>query len=112
VICQWDPLDGTLVRTLLGHAGTVFAMSVGGVDGAVLFSGSLDCTIRLWSTADGLPLQTLTGHTAPVVALAVGADGVLFSGSTDSTIRAWAETKDDGGRNWACTHKMHVSWPR
>eukprot|EP00035_Acanthoeca_spectabilis_P011465 m.202003 g.202003 ORF g.202003 m.202003 type:complete len:83 (+) comp15354_c0_seq9:227-475(+) len=50
-------MDGTLVRILEGHTGSVNALFVGH-DGCV-YSGSCDCTVRVWS---GRQIRTLNGH--------------------------------------------------
>lgn len=80
---EWD---GSLLRTLTGHASGVKALAVGS-DG-LLYSGSDDTTIRAWSEETGAHIRTLEGHTSPVYAL-VANETSLFSGSADGVVRVW-----------------------
>ncbi|CAG7855249.1 SubName: Full=Related to WD40-repeat protein (Notchless protein) {ECO:0000313/EMBL:CCA71457.1} [Serendipita indica DSM 11827] len=83
-----------LPRTLLGHQGSVTAVSFS-PDGTRIVSGSLDRTIRQWDAETGQPLgEPLQGHEYSVNAVAFSPDGTrIVSGSSDSTIRQWdAET--------------------
>jgi WD40 repeat protein len=48
----WSLPDGTLLKTLTGHANYVFAVAIS-PDGRLLASGSFDDTIKLWSLPDG-----------------------------------------------------------
>jgi WD40 repeat protein len=58
----WRVSDGSLVRTLAGHADVVVSVSFS-PDGSLLASGSGDGTIKLWRVSDGSLVRTLTGHT-------------------------------------------------
>ena len=64
----WNPLDGSLKRTIKGHTGSVYAL-VSNYNGNII-SGSADRTIKIWSY-DGQLLNTLTGHSNEVWSLAV-----------------------------------------
>jgi WD40 repeat protein len=44
----WNPIDGTLKRTLNGHTNVVYALTV--LQNGDLASGSWDKTIKIWST--------------------------------------------------------------
>ena len=57
-----------------GHTDTVRALALSD-DGAVLFSGSWDSSIRAWRASDGLYLYTLEGHTGAVLALMQSLNG-------------------------------------
>ncbi|CCA72922.1 related to WD40-repeat protein (notchless protein) [Serendipita indica DSM 11827] len=88
-----------LPRTLLGHQGSVTAVSFS-PDGTRIVSGSLDRTIRQWDAETGQPLgEPLQGHEYSVNAVAFSPDGTrIVSGSSDSTIRQWdAETGQPSG---------------
>ena len=41
----------------------------------VLYSCSLDATLRVWDGRNGAPLQVLQGHTANIMDLALTGDG-------------------------------------
>ena len=85
----WDIKTYQEVRTLSGHAGTVYALAVmqqGSID--ILFSASYDRTIRVWSLDTFTCIQTLLRHENSVDCLAVRR-GWLFSGAADSQIKVW-----------------------
>jgi WD40 repeat protein len=89
----WDPVDGTEVRTLAGHADLVSdicAVTVNGIPH--LATASEDKTVRIWDPADGAHVRSLAGHDGPVnavCAVPVGDGSYLATGSSDSTIRIW-----------------------
>jgi len=76
---------------LIGHCGPVTCLLA---SNGVLFSGSVDGTVRRWSTRRGTILQTMEGHTGPVWCLAT-ADRRVFSGGEDCSIRQWDARNGD-----------------
>lgn len=61
-----------LDKTLEGHAGPVYALTVRAAGPAtVLFSGSQDATAGIWSVPGGCRLCQLQQHKGPVNALAL-----------------------------------------
>ncbi|QDU93690.1 WD40 repeat domain-containing protein [Lignipirellula cremea] len=50
----WNLQTGTIQATLTGHTGPVSSLRFSH-DGALLYSGSHDQTVRVWQTADGAP---------------------------------------------------------
>ena len=83
----WSLKTYQLVRTLVGHSGTVSSL-VFTPDGT-LISGSHDRTIKLWGASTGGLVRTLTGHTDWVNAVAINPDGdTLASGGKDG-IKLW-----------------------
>jgi WD40 repeat protein len=59
-------------------------------DGAHIFSGSLDNTIRKWRSIDGQELIVFQGHTNPVRSLCLSLDeSYIISASNDCSIRIW-----------------------
>jgi WD40 repeat protein len=96
-VLLWRVADGTLLRTLEGHASTVYGVAFA-PDGTTLASGAWDNTVRLWQISGcasasgecGRLLYTLDGHTDYVTSVAFAPDGVwLASGSYDGTVRLW-----------------------
>ncbi|HXF85589.1 MAG TPA: hypothetical protein VNK49_09385, partial [Anaerolineales bacterium] len=84
----WRVSDGTLLRTLEGHAGEVLSVAFS-PDGQILASGSWDYTVRLWRTSDGTLLRTLEGHVGPVRSVAFSPDGQTLASAGDGTVRLW-----------------------
>ncbi|OAY69672.1 Zinc finger CCCH domain-containing protein 17, partial [Ananas comosus] len=78
--------------TLRGHKKAVFSFIVGAHR---LYSGSMDCTIRVWDLATFQCTHTLTGHESVVMSLLCW-DQFLFSCSLDGTVKVWAATEKNG----------------
>lgn len=77
------------ITTLVGHNGTVYAMSVfNSPSGIKVFSASYDRSLRVWSMDNMICTQTLVRHDGSVTCLAT-ARGQIFSGATDSTVKVW-----------------------
>eukprot|EP00898_Chlorokybus_atmophyticus_P004730 jgi/Chlat1/5258/Chrsp33S05091 len=74
--------------SLKGHKKPIGALVAAN---GVLYSGSLDSTVRTWSVVDLKSLNTLKGHSNYVETLTV-LDGFVISGSSDKHIRVWRET--------------------
>jgi dipeptidyl aminopeptidase/acylaminoacyl peptidase len=84
----WRVADGSLVRTLNGHAWEVTSVSFS-PDGRLLASGGGD-GIKLWRVSDGSLVRILRGHRGFVTSVSFSPDGrLLASGSWDGTIRLW-----------------------
>ena len=56
----WRAADGTLIRKLTGHSGSVLSVGVS-ADGGQVASGSADGTVRLWRLSDGALLWKTSG---------------------------------------------------
>ena len=83
--------DGELRLTILGHTGYISALTG---FGQLLFSGSLDGTVRLWIYHKGEQMAMSAGHIGPVHCLHYQQKTkTLFSGSSDRTIRKWFLTE-------------------
>src|SRR5262249_3651564 len=85
----WDTANGTLERTLGGHA-----LSIGGLacsrDGNFLVYGCRDKIVRLWGMASGKLLHPCHGHDLAVTAVAISPDNKLIASvSEDRTILLW-----------------------
>ncbi|KAF9022363.1 WD40 repeat-like protein [Hymenopellis radicata] len=108
----WSTHSGFCFVTFTEHSAPISAVSFA-KQGSVLFSASLDGTVRaydliryrnfrtftslhhfevfLWSVQTGKLLDILTGHEGPVSSLAFSPSGEnqLISGSWDRTVRLW-----------------------
>ena len=92
-VCAARPVAPALLRTLRGHSDTVRALSVS-QDGAVLYSGSWDGTVRAWRAGDGEELYALPAQGGAVLAVAQSADGeLLFAGTESGDVRVWQGAK-------------------
>lgn len=78
----------------------------------LLFSGSLDRSIKIWSVSVGnqtVPVQTLFGHDSTISKLVDSSDGNILSCSEDGSLRMWSPQR---GRNmmlhpfFECTFTM------
>ncbi|VDB82864.1 unnamed protein product [Peniophora sp. CBMAI 1063] len=105
-IHMYSPTDGTLIRSLLGHEGGVWALAS---MKDTLVSGSTDRTVRIWDMATGRCTHIFGGHTSTVRCLAIvkpemvdmeDENGVIrqekwpkrpliVTGSRDHSLRVW-----------------------
>lgn len=111
VIRLWSTATGTLLQSLEGHTAAVTSLAWS-EDGAMLASGSLDCTARVWhacadnSNAAWKPLQLvslLQGHTGRVSSVAFSREGAcaLATCSPDQSVRLWALPSGE------CLHQLN-----
>jgi WD40 repeat protein len=88
--------DGTLERTLAGHASGMTVSSVAfSHDGKRLATACWDRTVRIWDLARGVCVAVLVTHQAEVTAVAWSRDDRrIASASSDRTARIWEFTGD------------------
>ncbi|KIK32402.1 hypothetical protein CY34DRAFT_156302, partial [Suillus luteus UH-Slu-Lm8-n1] len=87
-ICVWSR-DGKLLVEIKGHDDTVMSLCWS-KDGAHIFSGSADSTIRKWRAIDGKELVVLRGHTNTVGSLCLTTnERYIVSASYDCSVRIW-----------------------
>jgi WD40 repeat protein len=88
-----NPVDGKLIRTLVGHTAPVTAIRFH-PSGTLLATASKDRTVMLWNPAAPAPLKKLEGHTAWVEGLAFVNQGQqLASAGADQTLKIWDLTE-------------------
>ena len=83
----WRTSDGSLIRTLIGHADGVIGMATS-PDGTMLASVSRDETLKLWRLADGAVVRTITNVVSPYSVygpVAFSPDGSLLATSLSGT---------------------------
>lgn len=88
VIRRWNFLGNRqLEGKYEGHKDAVLCFAV---DGHILFSGSVDCTIRIWETSAGRQLKVVNLHSQAVQALLVLPDsGLAVSCAFDGRVQLW-----------------------
>ncbi|KAG2744189.1 WD40 repeat-like protein [Suillus brevipes Sb2] len=87
-ICIWSR-DGKLLKEINGHDNIVTSLCWS-KDGAHIFSGSFDCTIRKWGAIDGKKLVVLRGHTNNVRSICLTPNECyIVSASNDCLVRIW-----------------------
>ncbi|KAG2742051.1 WD40 repeat-like protein [Suillus brevipes Sb2] len=87
-ICVWSR-DGKLLIEIKGHDSVVTSLCWS-KDGAHIFSGSGDDTIRKWRAIDGKELVVLRGHTNYVTSLCLTSnERYIISASNDCSVRIW-----------------------
>ncbi|KIK31851.1 hypothetical protein CY34DRAFT_814491 [Suillus luteus UH-Slu-Lm8-n1] len=87
-ICVWSR-DGKLLIKIKGHDDAVMSLCWS-KDGAHIFSGSADHTIRKWRAIDGKELVVLRGHTNAVTSLCLTPnERYIVSASHDCSVRIW-----------------------
>lgn len=57
--------------------------------GDILYSASLDTTVKVWRLSDFRCIESFQAHPQPVNAIATGPNSVLYTASEDATIRVW-----------------------
>ncbi|KAG6395789.1 hypothetical protein SASPL_141917 [Salvia splendens] len=72
----------------------------------ILYSASLDKTVKVWRISDFKCIETIQAHLEPINALAA-ADGALYTASDDATVRMWRRSLCSGPR----THSLTVTLP-
>ncbi|XP_004510889.1 zinc finger CCCH domain-containing protein 17-like [Cicer arietinum] len=80
-----------LVMSLLGHTKSVVCLTIG--RHKMLYSGSMDQTIKVWDLDTFECTMTLNGHTNVITSL-ICWDNYLLSSSLDHTIKIWAATEE------------------
>jgi WD40 repeat protein len=81
--------DGELLIEIKGHDDWVSSLCWS-KDGAHIFSGSYDHTIRKWQWVDGKEVFVLRGHTYDVTSICISPDERhLVSASLDYSVRIW-----------------------
>jgi WD40 repeat protein len=97
IIQVWSK-DSKLLIEIKGHDSSVRSLCWS-KDGAHIFSGSHDCTIRKWQLIDGKELVVLRGHTNLVNSICLTGDQRhLVSASSDYSVRIWdLNTNEEAG---------------
>lgn len=74
----------------------------------ILYSASVDKTVKVWRISDLKCLETIQAHSDPVNAIIVADDGILYTSSDDATVRVWRRNFCRGGDQ---PHSLTVTHP-
>lgn len=102
----WNRCEGNALASLRGHAGAVTCLAFSS-DGASLFSGSRDGTIKRWDLSTRQCLETLAlpesstsaGLRKEIFSLALSPDGRTLAAGTETDVSFW----NADARCWAFT---------
>lgn len=90
------------------HMGPITSLAINEADD-ILYSASVDKTVKVWRISDLKCTETIQAHTDPINAIAVSRDdGVLYTASDDATVRVWRRNFCRGGRP---AHSLTVTLP-
>ncbi|XP_074375756.1 protein JINGUBANG-like [Apium graveolens] len=76
----------------------------------IIYSSSLDRTVKVWRISDLKCIETIQAHSAPVNAIALGDDGVLYTASDDATVKVWRRNFCRGDRPHALTVTLQAKY--
>lgn len=91
------------------HMGPISSLAIN-VSEDILYSSSLDKTVKVWRISDLKCLETIQAHTEPINAITVGDDGVLYTASDDATVRVWRRNFCSGNRPHALTVTLSAKY--
>ncbi|KAH6758823.1 hypothetical protein C2S52_000985 [Perilla frutescens var. hirtella] len=88
------------------HIGPISSLAINTSDD-ILYSSSLDKTVKVWRISDFKCIETIQAHPEPINAIALADDGVLYTASDDATVRVWRRNFCSGAR----PHSLTVTLP-
>ncbi|KAL3824375.1 hypothetical protein ACJIZ3_020404 [Penstemon smallii] len=107
------PTTGSYVRSYIAgrdktmkHLGPITSLAINTSDD-ILYSSSLDKTVKIWRISDFKCIETIQAHLEPINAISVSDDGVLYTASDDATIKVWRRNFCSGSR----PHSLTVTLP-
>lgn len=92
------------------HRDRISCMAYDHTEG-VLYTGSLDRTVKAWTVADGRCVDSFTAHDDGVndVAVSSNGDGCLFTCSSDSSVKIWRRVYGQGSHTLTMTLRFQPS---
>ncbi len=115
-VSVWGLEDGTLLRTMTGHADAVRNIRFSR-DGMRVSTASLDNTVRLWDSESGVPLgEYMTGHGGSSVSTADFVDGdrrlLVFSNASKGLTLWPVELPPVPAPSWLAELALHLAGRR
>lgn len=98
--------DELKIWYLQKHLGPISSLAINTSD-EILYSSSLDKTVKVWRMSDFKCIETIQAHPEPINAIALADDGVLYTASDDATVRVWRRNFCSGSR----PHSLTVTLP-
>lgn len=86
--------------TMGRHLGPISSLAIS-ISDDVLYSASLDKTVKVWRFPDFKCIETIAAHSGPINAIIATEDGELYTASDDATVRVWR-------RNYSVTYRPHA----
>ncbi|XP_042481196.1 protein JINGUBANG-like [Macadamia integrifolia] len=84
-------------KKTIKHLGPITSLAIHEADD-LLYSASVDKTVKVWRISDLKCIQTIQAHPEPINAIVVGDDdGILYTASDDATVRVWRRNFCSGG---------------
>ncbi|KAK1369214.1 WD repeat-containing protein tag-125-like protein [Heracleum sosnowskyi] len=106
------PKTGSYVRSyisgkdkMMKHMAPISSIDVSLSDD-LIYSASLDKTVKVWRNSDLKCIETIQAHSAPVNAIVVAENGVLYTASDDATVKVW---RRNFGSDNSCLHALIVA---
>ncbi|XP_022859780.1 protein JINGUBANG-like [Olea europaea var. sylvestris] len=108
------PNTGSYVRSyiargkdkMMKHMGPISSLAIN-VSYDILYSASLDRTVKVWRLSDLKCIETIQGHPEPINDIVVADDGVLYTASDDAAVRVWRRNFCNGDH----PHSLTVTLP-
>lgn len=98
--------DTIIIMKQMKHIGPITSMAIN-VSDDILYSASLDTTVKVWRVSDLKCIETIQAHQEPINDIVVADDGVLYTASDDATVRVWRRNFCSGDR----PHSLTVTLP-
>ncbi|KAM1219549.1 protein JINGUBANG-like [Malus sylvestris] len=108
------PKTGSYVRSLYiaagkdkMHMGAITSLAIN-VSEDILYSASIDRTVKVWRISDLKCIETIKAHAGPINEIIIADDGVLYTASDDATVRVWRRNFCRGDQ---LPHSLTVTLP-
>ncbi|XP_004487224.1 protein JINGUBANG-like isoform X2 [Cicer arietinum] len=76
----------------------------------ILYTASLDKTVKLWQISDMKCIETIKAHNEPINDIIVSDDGVLYTASDDASVRVWRRNFCSHDQPHSLTVTLHAKF--